>query len=232
MKRILKGKKFYDKSELALVSQIFSLYRKIYLAQEFNPCLKQHRDKLEFILGMVTDTIFSYDDEFLAISPLDKAVKQIITGNFDNPFWRTYITQRFPLNTPTSEEIKNLWKEVKDSAYLYLANKFENQYEFKFNHLELCKQEIIKDNLLQFIELSKHGLVIEDLSKVDFYFVKWIAEFPNKFLWLLDQKLTAFQIINFSDSQRDFIMNEFKQLIEFKNLLSLPLILALEKCLP
>ena len=113
-----------------------------------------------------------------------------------------------------------------------MAEKYQNEYQFKFDHLESDKQEVIKDNLLLFIRLSKRGLIIEDLSKVDFKFVKWLSKHHDRFLWLLDNGLAAEQILNFNADQKEHIFAKFSSITRFAKRISLPKLFDLEECLP
>ena len=216
--RLLEGKRFYEESELSLVSTIYSMYRLIYLAQEENSCLKEKHKVLEFFLGMVTDLIFNRNIRCTCSKiSLAEDAQSAIKYNFDNDVWKDYIAKRFPKKTPTGEEARELWEEVKESAYEFLAKKYQHEYKFRFDHLELNKQEVIKYNLLAFIRLSKLGLVIEDLYKVNISFVKWMANYPEKFRWLLSNGLTANQILDLRDDQRDFVIEQFDSLTKFIN---------------
>jgi hypothetical protein len=222
IERALEGIDFYQKTEKDLIEQIFSLYRKIYMAKEQNPSLKNHSEKLNLILGMVTDVMFSLPVFFLNNCSLNASTASMIANNFESPLWLKYIQKRFPIDTPTNAEIRKIWMEVEEAASDFVQNNFEDKIIDYFGQLKKSTtRQLIKENCTLFLQLEREGFFLEDLEKFDEDFLRWVIKNPDDFLWLKKKGLSPKVILGLGIEQQNFIINDFKQLENLLNYLTI-----------
>jgi len=121
--RLFEGTDYYQKTERELIHHVFSVYKKIYIAKEQNPGLRKYSEKLNFLLGMTADTLFSLSPaDQLENKLTDDFVRYQIENVCEELNWESYVQRRFPTDTPRNAEMTRLWNEVENRQYsLYLV---------------------------------------------------------------------------------------------------------------
>ena len=122
--RYLKGKSYFDQSERGLILEVYKMYQKIYIATQQNPDLKNQLPKLYFLLGAVTDNLFSFATINYSKHQAKATRTDVLTKIFKNKGYNNSIIERFPNQPKIHQELSELWQKVKDEYKQFMNEKY------------------------------------------------------------------------------------------------------------
>ncbi len=242
LKAALLGIDLYKIFEKRLIQQTYSLYRKIYLATQYNPDLVKNSELLNFLQGMMTDTLFATEISHifsmtleLFEGPSDKLAKNV-AGNIIQHVcdieWQRYMDKRFSAEERMGGNLIQLFEKINEAMQKFEESKSISLSKQSTDEFKTFIQILIRKYPLIFFKLHKIGLFAKDLEVLDEKFVKWMVNHEDKFFKLANGLIRPTDILKLSLSQQKCIRKSYNQLEELSSNYSLSDLLTLHEKYP